>query len=66
DGQSTEVKVSLQYLPPAGVVGAVVAKFFGESPEQQLEEDLGRVKQLIEGGQAEAVAAGRENGIAQS
>lgn len=61
DGQSTEVKVSLQYLPPAGVVGAVVAKFFGEAPEQQLEEDLNRFKQLIEAGQAGAIAAGAES-----
>ncbi len=67
DGHSsTEVKVSLQYLPPAGVVGAVVAKFFGEAPEQQLEEDLSRFKQLIEAGQAEAVAAGIANPTAAS
>lgn len=46
---ATEVKVSLQYQPPAGVIGATVAKFFGEAPEQQLEEDLARFKALIEG-----------------
>lgn len=45
---STEVKVSLQYLPPAGVIGAAVAKFFGEAPDQQLENDLARFKTLIE------------------
>jgi len=48
DGSSTEVKVSLQYLPPAGVIGATVAKWLGESPEQQLDNDLGRFKALIE------------------
>ena len=64
DGSSTELKVSLQYLPPAGVIGATVAKFFGEAPEQQLEDDLGRFKKLIEAGQAEAVAAGSANGAA--
>ncbi len=47
-GSATEVKVSLQYQPPAGVVGAAVAKLFGEAPEQQLEEDLRRFKSLIE------------------
>ena len=46
------------------VVGATVAKFFGEAPEQQLEADLGRFKTLIEAGQAEAVAAGGSNGTA--
>ena len=51
NGLSTEVKVSLQYLPPAGVIGATVAKLFGEAPEQQLDEDLQRFKELI-GGQA--------------
>ncbi|MBA3385034.1 MAG: DUF2892 domain-containing protein [Chthoniobacterales bacterium] len=49
-GSSTEVKVSLQYLPPAGVVGAAVAKLLGEAPEQQLDEDLARFKNLIETG----------------
>ena len=46
----TEVKVTLQYLPPAGVIGAAVAKIFGEAPEQQLENDLAKFKQLIESG----------------
>lgn len=63
-GSSTKVKVSLQYLPPAGVVGAVVAKFLGESPEVQLDADLGRFQELIEAGQAEAVSAGQMNGAA--
>ncbi|MBA2431658.1 MAG: DUF2892 domain-containing protein [Chthoniobacterales bacterium] len=49
NGQSTEVKVSLQYLPPAGVIGATVAKFFGEAPEQQLEADLTRFKEVLAG-----------------
>ena len=44
----TNVKVALQYYPPAGVIGAAVAKLFGESPDQQLDEDLGRLKQLVE------------------
>jgi uncharacterized membrane protein len=50
----TELKVTLQYLPPAGVVGATVAKLFGEAPDQQLEADLGRFKNLIEAGGVEA------------
>ena len=59
DGR-TEVRVSLQYQPPAGVLGATVAKLFGEAPEQQLEEDLARFKTIIE---REAVAAvGGQNG----
>ena len=57
----TEVRVSLQYQPPAGALGAAVAKLFGEDPEQQLDEDLSRFKQLIEGGSATA-AVGAQNG----
>lgn len=65
DGSSTSLKVTLQYLPPAGVIGAAVAKLFGEAPEQQLEEDLARFKQLIETGAAQHVAvAGLSNGVA--
>jgi uncharacterized membrane protein len=60
-GSSTEVKVSLQYLPPAGVIGATVAKWLGESPEQQLRTDLGQFKTLIENGQV-AAAVAQENG----
>lgn len=49
-GRGTEVKVSLEYDPPAGVVGAAIAKLFGEEPNQQVEEDLRRFKQLMETG----------------
>lgn len=53
-GSATEVKVALQYQPPAGVLGATVAKFLGEAPEQQLENDLAKFKTLIEQGQSAA------------
>ncbi len=51
---ATEVKVAIQYQPPAGIIGASLAKFFGEAPEQQLEEDLAHFKTLIESGEVEA------------
>ena len=44
----TEVRVVLSYDPPAGKVGASVAKLLGEEPSQQVEEDLRRFKQVIE------------------
>jgi uncharacterized membrane protein len=50
NGTGTDVKVALQYHPPGGVVGAVVAKIFGEAPDQQLEQDLNRLKQLFNSG----------------
>lgn len=49
-GAATEVKVALQYQPPAGAIGAVAAKILGEAPEQQLENDLAKFKSLIEAG----------------
>jgi len=51
NGRGTVVKVSLKYDPPAGVIGAAVAKLFGEEPSQQIQEDLQRFKQLMEAGE---------------
>lgn len=50
-GRGTIVKVNLQYNPPAGVVGSTVAKLFGEEPNQQLDDDLRRFKQVMEVGE---------------
>jgi uncharacterized membrane protein len=48
DDRGTEVRVKLQYDPPAGKVGATVAWLFGEDAQTQIEEDLRRFKQLLE------------------
>lgn len=53
----TEVKVAMEYEPPGGVLGAAFAKFFGENPQQQLEEDLNRLKHLMETGTPEEIGA---------
>jgi uncharacterized membrane protein len=50
-GRGTEVKVELQYNPPAGVVGAVFAMLWGKEPEQQIKQDLARLKQILETGE---------------
>jgi uncharacterized membrane protein len=44
----TLVKVTLRYQPPAGETGHLVASLLGETPEQQLDEDLMRLKTLME------------------
>jgi len=49
--RGTIVKVNIQYNPPAGVVGSTIATMFGEEPEQQLDDDLRRFKQVIEVGE---------------
>src|SRR5437868_1966967 len=43
-GRGTELSVELEYMPPAGVLGRTVARWFGEEPSQQLAEDLRRFK----------------------
>lgn len=47
-GRGTTMRVELQYLPPAGALGAVIARLFGEEPELQIKDDLRRFKQRIE------------------
>ena len=49
-GRGTEVRVSLDYVPPGRVFGKWVAKLFGEEPTQQIHHDLRRFKQLMETG----------------
>jgi uncharacterized membrane protein len=48
DNSQTEVRVVLSYEPPAGKLGAAVAKLLGEEPSQQVAEDLRRFKQVME------------------
>jgi uncharacterized membrane protein len=50
-GRGTEVHVELRYDPPAGKLGALVAKLFGEEPGQQVAGDLRRLKQVLETGE---------------
>jgi uncharacterized membrane protein len=50
-GQGTEVHVVMEYSPPGGALGSVVAKLFGEEPNQQIGDDVRRFKQLVETGE---------------
>ncbi len=47
-GSSTRVDVVLKYSPPAGPLGEVFAKLFGQSPSQTVREDLHRFKHIVE------------------
>jgi uncharacterized membrane protein len=49
--RGTEVRVQLQYAPPAGAFGRGIAWLFGEEPDQQIHHDLHRFKQLMETGE---------------
>jgi uncharacterized membrane protein len=50
-GRGTELKVVLRYDPPAGKLGASVSKMLGEDPAMNVQEDLRRLKMLIETGE---------------
>jgi len=54
-GRGTTIRVALTYTPPGGKVAAVLAKLFGEEPGQQVQDDLRRLKQLMEAGEAPTV-----------
>jgi uncharacterized membrane protein len=60
DGRGTEVRVNLQYAPPAGKAGALIASLFGREPSQTIREDLRRLKQLLEAGEIARAAETKE------
>jgi uncharacterized membrane protein len=49
-GRGTIVKVTLDYEPPGGRIGNLVARLFGEDPDRQVREDLRKFRQLMETG----------------
>ncbi|AFZ02753.1 SRPBCC family protein [Calothrix sp. PCC 6303] len=59
--RGTEVKVVMEYKPPGGVIGDTIAKLFGDSPKQQLGDDLRRFKMLMETGEI-ATTEGQSRG----
>lgn len=65
NGQGTEIKVEIQYTPPGGILGAAFAKLFGEEPQQQVDGDLRRFKQLMEAGEI-PTTQGQSSGRASS
>jgi uncharacterized membrane protein len=49
-GDSTRVTVQMNYAPPAGPLGDAVAQLFGSDPHQAMNDDLMRLKSLMEQG----------------
>lgn len=54
-GHGTFVRVTMNYNPPAGVIGASLAKLLGAEPEQLIKEDLRRLKQIMEAGEIASI-----------
>ncbi len=50
----TRVQVQLSYRPPAGMLGHVLAHVLGADPKQRMDDDLARMKALIESGRTRA------------
>jgi len=49
--RGTEVHVDISYSPPGGRLGSIAAWFTGKEPGQQVQEDLRRLKQVMEAGE---------------
>lgn len=64
-GRGTVIRVRMQYLPIGGALRAFVAKLFGEDPDLQLDEDLHRLKQVLETGEI-ATTQGQPRGGLQA
>jgi uncharacterized membrane protein len=48
DRRGTEVHVELTHAPPGGIIGATIAKLFGEEPSRQMDDDLRRFKEVLQ------------------
>jgi uncharacterized membrane protein len=57
DGRGAKVKVAIEYAPPVGKIGSLLAKLFGEDPERRVAEDLRRFKLLMETGRTTPASA---------
>jgi uncharacterized membrane protein len=62
-GRGTEVRVTLEYKPPFGKIGAKAARLFREEPGQQLYEDLRHFKQVMETGEILVSDATKQRGM---
>jgi uncharacterized membrane protein len=47
----TEVRVVLEYAPPARYIGASMARILGDDPQRAVAEDLRRFKAIVERGE---------------
>jgi uncharacterized membrane protein len=51
---ATRIDIRLTYKPPAGALGHAVAALFGSDPKRALDEDMVRLKSLLEHGKTTA------------
>lgn len=63
--RGTMIRVRMQYLPIGGALRAFVGKVFGDDPDLQIDEDLHRLKQVLETGEI-ATTQGQPKGGLQT
>lgn len=54
ENAGTRVHIRLAYVPPAGVIGHAIAEIFGADPKHALDDDMVRLKSLLEHGKTNA------------
>lgn len=59
-GRGTEVRVSMEYAPPAGPFGQAVARLTGKEPDLQTRDSLRRLKMVFETGEVATGAMRRD------
>lgn len=59
--RGTEVRLTVEFVPPAGVLGQAVLKLFGEAPAQYVGQYLREFKQVMETGE-KATTEGQPSG----
>lgn len=60
-GRGCIVRIDMQYKPPAGRAGSMIAKLVGADPGEQTNTDLRRFKQILETGEI-ATTSGQPSG----
>ncbi|MEK6336890.1 MAG: SRPBCC family protein [Acidobacteriota bacterium] len=64
EGHGTYVRVTMNYNPPGGKLGAALAQLVGAEASQLINDDLRRLKQKLETGEI-ATIAGQTSGLAE-
>jgi uncharacterized membrane protein len=57
EGERTEVRVSLKFVPPGGRFGFAIARFFGDNTSREVAGCLLEFKHLMETGQNDITGA---------
>jgi uncharacterized membrane protein len=64
--RGTEVRVILNYHPPGGSVTDFIEKILGESPHRELQDDLHRLRSLMEAGEIITVEGQSRGGMEET